>query len=187
MLLMTAARRLRAAKQEDGGMSVRADAVVVLGGRLMPDGRCGPASARRVRRGIELHAAGAAPLLVLSGGGSRPCAEAVAMKAVALEAGIPEEAIRIEPHSMNTFENAREVARMLAPDGLHRIILVTDAYHLPRARFLFRAVGLKVTASVPAHHHRFGPSLLFRCREAAAWLRNLPRVALLRASPGRPV
>jgi uncharacterized SAM-binding protein YcdF (DUF218 family) len=167
--------------RENGDMNERADAIVVLGGRLMPDGRCGPASARRVRRGIELHAAGAAPLLVLSGGGGRPCAEAVAMKAVALEAGVAETAIRIEPHSMNTFENAREVARMLGPDGLHRIILVTDAYHMPRARFLFRAAGLTVAAAVPAHRHRPGPALVFLCREAAAWLRNLPRALRLRA------
>src|SRR6185437_10459810 len=119
-----------------------ADAVVVLGCALR-DGRPSPALARRVERGVALLRRGAAPLLVLSGGGA-PLSEAAAMRELALREGVGEAALLLEPRSRNTFENARETARLLQDRGLGRVVLVSDRYHLPRARLLFRAAGLAV-------------------------------------------
>jgi uncharacterized SAM-binding protein YcdF (DUF218 family) len=115
-----------------------ADAIVVLG--------CSsPARlARRIERGIELFRRGAAPLLLLSGGGLGTEPEAEVMRRLALASGVPEAALLLEPHSRNTWENAEESARLLRRRGLRRVVLVSDRAHLPRAALLFRLAGLDI-------------------------------------------
>src|SRR5262249_4254612 len=115
-----------------------ADAVVVLGCRGSR------ALGRRLDRGIRLYEQGVAPLLVLSGGGAGVIPEAEIMRRAAIARGVPEAALLIEPASRDTFENARETARLLALRGLRSVLLVTDRTHLPRAALLFRLAGLRI-------------------------------------------
>ncbi len=51
----------------------------------------------------------------------------------------------IEAESRTTYENASFSARILKANGIHRIILVTHAYHMPRAMEAFQHAGLGVT------------------------------------------
>jgi uncharacterized SAM-binding protein YcdF (DUF218 family) len=157
---------------EAGSARVRApaEAIVVLGCRLKPDGTASPALARRVARGIALFQQGAAPLLVLSGGGAGTAPEAEIMRRIALAAGVPEAALLVEPRSRNTLENARETARLLTARGLRSILLVSDRIHLPRASLLFRHAGLKVAG-------RAAPPSPALSREAMAALRELAALA----------
>lgn len=133
-------------------MPPAAEAIVVLGCRLDLEG--GPSERLRLRvaRAIELYRAGKAPLLLLSGGGSGPVAEAEIMRGLALAAGIPENALLREADSRNTVENAVNSARLLRERGISRIVLVSDRTHLPRAVLLFRRAGLDVVdkAGIPA-------------------------------------
>jgi vancomycin permeability regulator SanA len=69
------------------GRCCKADAIVVLGCR-------GPAALqRRLEIGIRLFERGAAPLLVLSGGGSGPVPEAELMRQAAIAHGVPPTAL----------------------------------------------------------------------------------------------
>jgi uncharacterized SAM-binding protein YcdF (DUF218 family) len=52
-----------------------------------------------------------------------------------------------EERSVDTFTNALESYRLLAPLGITRIYLVTHAWHVPRARLAFEHAGFTV---VPA-------------------------------------
>jgi len=147
-----------------------ADAIVVLGCR-------GSAALnRRLEIGIRLFESGAAPLLVLSGGGSGPLPEVEAMRRAAIAHGVPETALLIDPVSRDTLENARETARLLSARGLRSVLLVTDRAHLPRAAVLFRLAGMRVAgqAGVPARS---------RWREAAGSFREIIALpwSLLRA------
>jgi uncharacterized SAM-binding protein YcdF (DUF218 family) len=99
---------------------------------------------RRIERGIRLYLQGAAPLLLLSGGGAGPVPEAEIMQQIALSRGVPERALLVEPRSANTVENAFEAARLLRPRGVREVLLVSDRSHLPRAALLFRLAGLRV-------------------------------------------
>ena len=124
----------------------------MLGCRLTAEGRPSERLRRRVARAVELYRAGAAPLLLLSGGGSGPVAEADIMRDLALTAGVPEAALLCERASRNTVENALNTARLLRQRGMTRIVLVSDRSHLPRAALLFRRAGLDVVgrAGIPA-------------------------------------
>ena len=63
---------------------------------------------------------------------------------VLLRAGIPRAQIVIEPGSRNTAENARFSAELVRPNPGDRWILVTSAYHMPRALGCFRRAGFDV-------------------------------------------
>ena len=134
----------------------RADAIVVLGCRLFPGGRASERLRRRVAVGIALYREGAAPLLVMSGGGAGPISEAAVMRDLARNAEIPETVLMLEPESGNTFENAANTARLLHEAGKRRVVLVSDRVHLPRATRMFRQAGLDVVgvAGVPASSMR---------------------------------
>jgi uncharacterized SAM-binding protein YcdF (DUF218 family) len=144
------------------------DAIVVLGCALDRSGAPTPALERRTRHGVALHRAGAAPFLVLSGGGPHPRSEAAAMAEIARAAGIPEAAILLEDRSRNTFENAAFTVPLLVERGATRVVLVSDFYHLPRARLMFRLAGLPVAAVAAPPSPPLRRVLPMILREAAA-------------------
>lgn len=115
-------------------------AIVVLGAAVGPDGAPTPVLTRRVERAAALMAAGTGRLLVPSGGaiGGRP-AEADVMVALALRLGVPGDRILPESRARNTRENARFSLSLLAGrDDIAEVVVVSDAWHLPRALMLFR-------------------------------------------------
>lgn len=57
-----------------------------------------------------------------------------------------------EPESRNTAENARFSHRLLQQHGIDKIILVTEAYHMPRAMSEFRKAGFLVEAAPTAFY-----------------------------------
>ena len=148
----------------------------MLGCRLGAEGRPSERLRRRVTLAVELYRAGAAPVMVLSGGGAGPVAEAEIMRDLALAVGVPETALLCEPDSRNTVENALNTARLLREHGLARVILVSDRTHLPRAALLFRLAGLDVVgrAGLPA----LSPYRTFfaACYELGALPRSLLRL-----------
>jgi len=125
-----------------------ADAIVVLGNRPPVDrqGRIAPELARRVRRGVELHRRGLAPLLVVTGGESDGLVEADVMARYAQSLGVPAAAIVRERRARDTAENAGYSVRALC-DGTTcepDVIVMTSPHHLRRAVALFRCAGAHV-------------------------------------------
>lgn len=129
-------------------------AIVVLGnGRIggAPEygGRDSPGltTLARLRYAAHLQRASGLPLLV-SGGSPDGAAEseaAVMARSLREDFGVP---VRwLEQDSDNTAENARYAAQQLRDDGIRRVLLVTDAMHMPRSRSVFIRYGLDV---VPA-------------------------------------
>lgn len=135
----------------------QADAIVILGGGRVRDSweyggdTLGRFSLERVRYGALLARRLDRPVLV-SGGSAQgeAVAEATIMaEALEREFGVP---VRwIEAGSRNTRENARMSAELLRRDGVGRVFLVTHAWHLPRARPEFEAVGLVVIPAGTGH------------------------------------
>lgn len=120
-----------------------AEAVVVLGAAVDPSGAAGPAVRRRVAHAVDVLARRRIATLVVSGGkGERGASEAEVMRDLALGHGVPRERIVLEDRSRNTFENAVYTGRIMMDRGWRTVIVVTDSWHMRRALFVFRRLGL---------------------------------------------
>jgi uncharacterized SAM-binding protein YcdF (DUF218 family) len=53
----------------------------------------------------------------------------------------------VEDKSVNTAENSEFSAQILKQSAVHRILLVTDAMHMPRSKMVFSQEGLEVIAA----------------------------------------
>ncbi|MCB2102472.1 MAG: YdcF family protein [Rhodobacterales bacterium] len=125
-----------------------ADALVVLGAAVRPDGAPSPALTRRVARGAALFHAGAAPFVVMTGGAvGHPTPEARVMIDMALGLDVPEAALVLEPEARNTYENAVLTGRIMAAKGWGHVLVVTDSFHMRRALYIFRKLGLSATGA----------------------------------------
>ena len=130
-----------------------AEAIVVLGGgissaaypRSMPEVN---EAGDRVLYGAKLYRDGKAPIVIVSGGrigwlgGGLP--ESTDMGTLLAMMGVPDSAIIEEPNSLNTYENAVNVQKILDQKGIKEVLLVTSAFHMPRARLIFEKLGMKV-------------------------------------------
>ena len=65
------------------------------------------------------------------------------MRNVLLEMGVKKSYVITEDKSNDTFENALYVLKICKRRNFRRVILVTSAYHMPRAMFLFNEVKEK--------------------------------------------
>lgn len=105
------------------------------------------ASAARFTQAVELYHTGKIKQLLLSGGSGRifenDYNEAREIVRVLTRLGVAHEDILLESRSRNTRENAVYSAELLAnrPTGT-RYLLITSAFHMPRAAACFRKAGL---------------------------------------------
>lgn len=137
-----------------------AQAIVVLGGgryRQAPEYGSDTVSAAtlvRLRYAARLQRSSGHPVLVSGGrpdGGATD--EAHTMKQV-LEQEFAVPVRWMEGGSGNTLQNARFSYRMLRSEGIRTIILVTHAWHMPRARLAFEQSGFRVIPAPTAHTTR---------------------------------
>lgn len=143
-----------------------AQAIVVLGGGQYygaPEyaaDTVNEATLARLRYTAYLQRSTGKPVLV-SGGSSQgsPNAEAHAMKAV-LENEFRTPVTWTESASKNTFGNARASRTLLAPLGIHRVYLVTHAWHMLRAQRQFIEAGFDVVPAPTQYATRFRLTLL---------------------------
>lgn len=148
-------------------LAASAQAIVILGGggqRALAPEYAGPAAEplllERLSYGAYLAHKTGLPVLVTGF-----IIEARAMHDT-LERNFGIEARWVDASSYDTFENARNSARLLKADGVHRIVLVTRATHMRRAVQEFTAAGFEV---VPA------PAGILAARDFGVlrWLPNL--------------
>ena len=116
----------------------RADALIVLGARVMPDGELSTTLLRRVETAYDAYASGLAGALIVCGaqGLDEPVTEASAMYAYLKGRGVPEAAVFEEDQSFNTEENLSNARKIMEDHGMKTAIIVTSDYHLERALWL---------------------------------------------------
>jgi uncharacterized SAM-binding protein YcdF (DUF218 family) len=129
----------------------KADAVVVLSGMLstpaaVPNSYEWGGAADRFFDGLAAYQAGKAPLLVFTAGKlpweRHASNEGARLVQKARQLGVPMPSIRLTAPVENTADEALEVAKVLGTKK--RIILVTSAFHMPRAASLFQRQGFDV-------------------------------------------
>ena len=133
-------------------MIEKADAIVVLSGMLNTikiNGKLNYEfndSVDRILSGIDLFKNNKAPLLILTKGKlpwSIGKSEGENIMNFAIKQGIPKENILLTDYVQNTDQEAQSVKQLLTSNN-PRIILVTSAFHMPRAKKVFDAQKIKV-------------------------------------------
>ena len=161
-----------------------AEAILCLGGGMDRDGTLHAATSRRAQTCAALYLAGKAPIVVMSSAGYGGPTGAAQMGAVAADMGVPPEAILLEDRARSTLQNALFSRRLLPDAG--PVIVVTEAFHLPRswasARWAgFGPVHLVASERNGADRGRM-PQARMILREAAAIWFNLGRAAAYSAA-----
>jgi uncharacterized SAM-binding protein YcdF (DUF218 family) len=134
--------------------------IVVLSGGIEPADavRTRPELAEdtlyRCLQAAKLYHDGPPCRMVVTGGKLDPRSElppvAPYMREMLVRLGVRAQDVIVEDQARTTYENARNAKAMLAPLHVRKVILVTEAYHMPRSVAAFRRVGLDV---IPAGCH----------------------------------
>ncbi len=135
-------------------LAQRADAIVILGaGRERGDPAWGGedqptgVNLERVRYAARLAKASGLPVLT-SGGlhyGTPPSEAYIMATSLRDDFGVATQ--WQEGASRTTWENATMSAEILKAQGIHRVVVVTQAWHMPRARWSFEHAGLEVVSA----------------------------------------
>ncbi len=165
------------------GLEAPVDAILVLGGGIDGDGVLGYSSRRRVVVAVALLNAGQARHLIFSGGPDWVHPDFTAaelMREHAIGLGAPPEVLFTEARSVSTFENLRLGFALAEQRGFENVAILTDAFHLERARRLagyFGRPDAELIAAGGLERDGIANRVWSILREAMAWWLNLAKVA----------
>ena len=127
--------------QEQAAQLQDMDCILVLGCKVGVDGTPSHMLEDRLRRGVALYEAGAAPKLLMSGDhGTEQYDEVDAMKRYAVDAGISSQDVFMDHAGFSTYESVYRAKEIF---GAQRIVIVSQEYHLYRALMIARQMGLE--------------------------------------------
>ena len=117
-----------------------ADCILVLGAGVWEGDRPSAMLQDRLLRGVELYELGVSDRLLMSGDHGRTDYDEVnVMKAFVMERGVPSESVFMDHAGFSTYESmyrARDIFQA------QQIVIVTQEYHLYRALYIARSMGL---------------------------------------------
>jgi SanA protein len=156
---------------------------IVFGAGLYRNGRPSPVLVDRVTAAVRLYQDGKVDALLMTGATRSPnYNEPAAMRQLALDMGVPAEAILVDEQGVRTFESCRRARESF---GIQQALLVSQRYHLPRALVLCQAMGMQVEAvSSDLRFYRGYP--FWEIREIPATLRALWDILSNSSDVGQP-
>ena len=117
----------------------RAQAALVLGAEVMPNGAPSSMLSDRITAAAELYEAGRVDKLLLSGDHSRwEYDEVGTMRQILLKRGIPAEDIFTDHAGFDTWDSAQRARRVFDVDS---VVVVTQRFHMARALYDARRAG----------------------------------------------
>jgi len=165
----------------EAGQVPRADAVLILGAYVYPDGTMSPMLADRITVGYRLYEKGKVQKILVSGDhGRKDYDEVNTMKSYLKQQGIPAQNVFMDHAGFSTYESlyrARDIFKV------KKIIIVTQHYHLMRAIFIARELGLEAYG-VNSDLHNYGDVMpRYELREIAARNKDFFMCRVLKPKP----
>jgi SanA protein len=157
-------------------------AAIVFGAGLTRSGYPTRVLRDRVQTAAALYRTGKVERLLMTGDNQVvEYNEPEAMKQYAMTLGVPEDAIVLDYAGRRTYDSCY---RAKAIFGLDKALLVTQSFHLPRALFICRSLGLEAYG-VRAENWRYWPitNLIWNVREQFATVGALMDVYVSRPRP----
>jgi vancomycin permeability regulator SanA len=121
----------------DAESAPTAPVALILGAEVYADGRPSPALANRLDVGIELLRLGRVRALLMSGGNGT--FEIGAMRAYAMQRGVPGDAILLDAGGERTFASCLQARDAFLA---HRLLVVSQEEHMARAVYTCRRIGV---------------------------------------------
>jgi len=158
----------------------KAEVAIILGAKVWPTGTPSNMLQDRLLTGIELYRQGKVGKLLLSGDHGRVSYDEVnAMRAFVLDRGVPPEDVFMDHAGFSTYDTmyrARDVFQV------RDALVVTQGFHLDRAVYTARALGLDATG-VPADLRPYQNARRFAARDWLARCKALLQLHVLHAPP----
>jgi Uncharacterized membrane protein len=121
--------------------SVNADCIIILGAGVKKDGKPMDMLKDRLVRGVALYHAGASDTLLMSGDhGRKNYDEVNAMKQYAIDNQVLSEHVFMDHAGFSTYETMYRAKEIF---GVKKVLIVTQNYHLYRALYIAKAMGLE--------------------------------------------
>lgn len=157
------------------------DAILVLGAYVEANGNVSWMLHDRLTVGYELYQKGKAPKILVSGDhGQQDYDEVNAMKSFIISKGVTGEDVFMDHAGFSTYESiyrARDIFQ------IKKIIVVTQGYHLPRALFIARSLGLEAYG-VASDLNNYGDVMgYYNFREMAARNKDFVLARILKPEP----
>ena len=122
----------------------QADAAVIFGAKVYPNGEPCAALRDRLDIGIDLYRRRLVDYLIMTGGtNSTGLVEPETMLEYAVARGVPEERIFRDDDGYNTLASARNCQKIAGQVGFENLLAVTQYFHCARVKLLFEREGLK--------------------------------------------
>lgn len=142
-----------------------ADAILVLGAYVYPDGQVSPILGDRLETALEIYHGKKSPAIIVSGDHGRVQYDEVnAMKRYLMDRDVPDDRIFMDHAGFNTYES---IFRAKAVFQVRKLTIVTQEYHLSRAVYIARKLGLEAYG-VAADKRRYAGMGKYEAREIMA-------------------
>jgi len=158
-----------------------ADAILVLGAYVLPSGTVSDMLNDRLTVGYELYEQGKAPKLLVSGDhGRKDYDEVNSMKNFLKNKGVPSQDIFMDHAGFSTYESVYRARNIFK---VQKVIIVTQQYHLMRAVFDARELGLEAYG-VASDQRDYGRAMnVYKTREIAARNKDFLWARILKPEP----
>ena len=141
------------------------DCIIVLGCQVHPDGNPSIMLNDRIKRGVELYKLGVSQKIIMSGDhGQAEYDEVNAMKQTAIGLGVDSSDVFMDHAGFSTYETVYRAKEIF---GAKRVVIVTQQYHLYRAVYIAKQLGLEAYG-VNSDFHEFRGQIFNDVREILA-------------------
>lgn len=145
------------------------DCILVLGAGVRNE-RPSAMLQDRIDGGVSLYMAGASDKIIMSGDhGRKDYDEVNVMKNEAIEAGVPSDDVFMDHAGFSTYESLYRAKEIF---GAEKIVIVTQEYHLFRALYIARQLGIDAYG-VKADPRRYRGAVYREVREVLARNKDL--------------